>query len=110
MSERQFTAQEMRDEARGLEGSDRPHWSGADERDRLSAMLRYAADVVERCDKLVAEYSKLPCEQCADGEVEPDCPYYGDPDGCNSPTYHKFHDWHVADIGCILRGDAGKEG
>ena len=27
------------------------------------------------------------CEKCQDGEIEPDCEYYGDPNGCNSPLY-----------------------
>lgn len=28
------------------------------------------------------------CRKCADGEIEPkECEYYGEPGGCNSPTY-----------------------
>lgn len=31
---------------------------------------------------------KKTCEKCKDGEVEPMyCEYYGEPNGCNSPTY-----------------------
>jgi len=30
------------------------------------------------------------CAKCADGEIEPTfCEYYGEPNGCNSPTYHE---------------------
>ena len=33
---------------------------------------------------------KTICRQCADGEIQPDfCPYYGEPRGCNCPTYHQ---------------------
>ena len=32
---------------------------------------------------------KETCAKCADGEIEPTyCEYYGEPNGCNSPTYH----------------------
>lgn len=27
------------------------------------------------------------CAKCMDGEIEPECAYYGEPNGCNSPTY-----------------------
>lgn len=27
------------------------------------------------------------CEKCHDGDIEPDCEYYGEPNGCNSPIY-----------------------
>ena len=27
------------------------------------------------------------CERCRDGDLEPDCEYYGEPNGCNSPIY-----------------------
>ena len=27
------------------------------------------------------------CAKCRDGEIEPDCEYYGEPNGCNSPIY-----------------------
>ena len=31
---------------------------------------------------------KETCAKCRDGEIEPrNCEYYGDPNGCNSPTY-----------------------
>lgn len=79
------------------------------EQEVRAALLDYAA-MVERCNKLIAKYNKMPCKQCADGEVEPDCPYYGEPNGCNSPTYHEFHDWSIADIGYILHGDAVAQG
>ena len=29
------------------------------------------------------------CKKCADGEMEPECEYYGEPNGCNSPMYHE---------------------
>lgn len=27
------------------------------------------------------------CAKCMDGEIDPDCEYYGEPNGCNSPIY-----------------------
>lgn len=27
------------------------------------------------------------CEKCHDGDIEPNCEYYGEPNGCNSPIY-----------------------
>lgn len=30
---------------------------------------------------------KAICEKCKEGEIEPDCEYYGEPNGCNSPIY-----------------------
>lgn len=27
------------------------------------------------------------CAKCMEGEIEPDCEYYGEPNGCNSPIY-----------------------
>lgn len=30
---------------------------------------------------------KAICAKCHDGEIEPDCEYYGEPNGCNSPIY-----------------------
>ena len=30
---------------------------------------------------------KAICEKCHDGDIEPDCKYYGEPNGCNSPIY-----------------------
>ena len=31
---------------------------------------------------------KTICAKCAEGEIEPrECEYYGEPNGCNSPTY-----------------------
>ena len=27
------------------------------------------------------------CAKCHDGEIEPECEYYGEPNGCNSPIY-----------------------
>ena len=30
---------------------------------------------------------KAICEKCHDGDIEPDCEYYGEPNGCNSPIY-----------------------
>ena len=27
------------------------------------------------------------CAKCNDGEIEPECAYYGEPNGCNSPIY-----------------------
>jgi len=33
---------------------------------------------------------KETCIKCADGEIEPTyCEYYGEPNGCNSPTYQE---------------------
>ena len=30
---------------------------------------------------------KATCAKCRDGDIEPDCEYYGEPNGCNSPIY-----------------------
>lgn len=30
---------------------------------------------------------KAICEKCHDGDIEPDCEYYCEPNGCNSPIY-----------------------
>lgn len=30
------------------------------------------------------------CAKCSNGEVEPDCEYYGEPCGCNSPIYQHY--------------------
>lgn len=30
---------------------------------------------------------KATCAKCCDGDIEPDCEYYGEPNGCNSPIY-----------------------
>lgn len=48
------------------------------------------------CDTIEYLRDKLPkpdpdwkaiCEKCHDGEIEPKCEYYGEPNGCNSPIY-----------------------
>ena len=30
---------------------------------------------------------KAICEKCHDGDILPDCEYFGEPNGCNSPIY-----------------------
>lgn len=36
---------------------------------------------------------KETCAKCKDGEIEPiHCEYYGEPNGCNSPTYGEHPD------------------
>lgn len=30
------------------------------------------------------------CEACMDGDIEPDCEYFGEPDGCNSPLHGRY--------------------
>ena len=48
------------------------------------------------CDTIEYLYERVPkpdpdwkaiCEKCHDGDIEPDCEYYGEPNGCNSPIY-----------------------
>lgn len=48
------------------------------------------------CDTIEYLRDKLPkpdpdwkaiCKKCHDGEIEPKCEYYGEPNGCNSPIY-----------------------
>ncbi len=48
------------------------------------------------CDTIEYLYERVPkpdpdwkeiCEKCKDGEIESDCEYYGEPNGCNSPIY-----------------------
>ena len=57
-------------------------------------MLRDAADVVERCEKMI-----LPCDFDGAPCVPSDA---GNCTSCNIPT-------HNTPFNCILRGDAGKE-
>lgn len=46
------------------------------------------------CDTIEYLYERVPktdpdwkaiCEKCKEGEIEPECEYYGEPNGCNSP-------------------------
>ena len=58
---------------------------------------REMEELILRHEKEVAELKKLIpqpdpdwkaiCEKCHDGEIEPECEYYGEPNGCNSPIY-----------------------
>ena len=58
---------------------------------------REMEELILRHEKEVAELKKLIpqpdpdwkaiCEKCKEGEIEPDCEYYGEPNGCNSPIY-----------------------
>lgn len=114
MSDKRYTAQKMRNYSNLIGGFLEEHKSDGlrlkvtiEAGIEIVAMLRQAAAMVERCERLLAKYNKMPCKQCADGEVEPDCPYFGEPNGCNSPTYGKFPgNEHTEDIDYILRGDA----
>ena len=62
------------------------------ERSNRAAELRLFADAIDAAyeretGKLMdtSEHWAKTCLKCADGEIEPDCMYHGDPDGCNSP-------------------------
>lgn len=58
---------------------------------------REMEELILQHEKEVAELKKLIpqpdpdwkaiCEKCHDGEIEPECEYYGEPNGCNSPIY-----------------------
>lgn len=58
---------------------------------------REMEELILQHEKEVAELKKLIpqpdpdwkaiCEKCHDGEIEPKCEYYGEPNGCNSPIY-----------------------
>ena len=37
---------------------------------------------------------KAICEKCNDGDIEPDCEYHGEPNGCNSPIYGEHPKTH----------------
>lgn len=57
--------------------------------------LRATADKIGEAWKLEREALapepdpnwKAICAKCHDGEIEPECEYYGEPNGCNSPIY-----------------------
>ena len=52
--------------------------------DRLGAAHKRETDEVRlKPDQAWREI----CAKCQDGEIEPDCDYYGEPNGCNSPIY-----------------------
>ena len=67
------------------------------EKIRSNLTMTYQSEEEERNlnEKEVAELKKLIpqpdpdwkaiCEKCHDGEIEPKCEYYGEPNGCNSP-------------------------
>ena len=76
-------------------------------RERI-AELRREADRLEAARKReIDEIKKQPpnpdpdweeiCAKCSDGEVEPDCEYYGEPCGCNSPIYQHYPKKPVGD-------------
>ena len=100
MTSKKYTAQEMREAAdffvRNAETVRRKVLSNAilaNIHDSIP-MLRYAADVVERCEKMI-----LPCDFDGAPCVPSDA---GNCTSCDIPT-------HNTPFNFILRGDAGKE-
>jgi len=98
-NERQETLAEIEEELRSGEYAplaDRIH--AAWEREKSQSWHhREMEELILRHEKEVAELKKLIpqpdpawkaiCEKCHDGDIEPDCEYYGEPNGCNSPIY-----------------------
>ena len=97
MSEqKRYTAQEMREAGDGLVLSSHAIKDGKIryDYDNLKSMLRYAADVVERCEKMI-----LPCDFDGAPCVPSDAGYCT---SCDIPT-------HNTPFNYILRGDAGND-
>ena len=99
MTSKKYTAQELREVAENITRVDvmdgltcREHCYPV--KQEVKSMLRYAADVVERCEKMI-----LPCDFDGEPCVPSDA---GNCPSCDSPT-------HNTPFNCILRGDAGKE-
>lgn len=42
--------------------------------------------VIKKTPKLDQDWKAI-CEKCHDGDILPDCEYFGEPNGCNSPIY-----------------------
>lgn len=58
-------------------------------REMEELILRHENEVAElkkRIPKPDPDWKAI-CEKCQDGDIEPDCEYYGEPNGCNSPIY-----------------------
>ena len=98
MASKTYTAQEMRDMAENITRVDvmdgltcREHCYPV--KQEVKSMLRYAVDMVERCEKVIAR-----CNEAKD---------------MNSPTWNFDKQAFAMDlyeiINYILRGDAGKE-
>ena len=82
-----YTAKEMREAA-----DSREEWG---EKDEVNNMLRYSAEVVERCEKMIrpCRLEDAPCVPSDDGYC----------DSCDVPTQNTPFNY-------ILRGDAEKGG
>lgn len=97
MSERKrYTAQEMREASDGLVLSSHAIKDGKIryDYDNLKSMLRYAAEVVERCEKMIrpCRLEDAPCVPGDDGYC----------DSCDVPTHNEPFNY-------ILRGEGGAE-
>lgn len=67
--EKQYTAQELREEADQFDDSDRPYWFSADDWNKISAMLRQAADAEEELAKVKASKDRwMQYQETAAGE------------------------------------------
>lgn len=54
--------------------------------DRIKVAVAESATTTPRRNCDTKDWRKI-CADCHEGEPPKDCEYYGEPDGCNSPTY-----------------------
>ena len=65
--------------------------------DRIEATAKWEADALYAQIDYYRQLQPKPnpdweaiCEKCHDGEEPPDCEYFGEPNGCNSPIYGEY--------------------
>ena len=71
------------DIGRDFQNQDRLHGAHYDTVKLLCDTIEYLRDQLPKPDP---DWEAI-CERCRDGDLEPDCEYYGEPNGCNSPIY-----------------------
>ncbi len=71
------------DIGRDFQKQDRLHGAHYDTVKLLCDTIEYLRDQLPKPD---SDWEAV-CERCRDGDLEPDCEYYGEPNGCNSPIY-----------------------
>jgi hypothetical protein len=71
------------DIGRDFQDQDRLHGAHYDTVKPLCDTIEYLRDQLPKPDP---DWEAI-CERCCDGDLEPDCEYYGEPNGCNSPIY-----------------------
>ena len=82
--------------------------------DELRERLKVAEDI---CNREIACRQKTAarCEMCIeDSSAGEDCPYHGEPNGCNSPTYGEYPSEKECEpfvaIIAAIRGEGGHDG